>query len=206
MGFASGYIGAYANLVAENDLVYIGFHNSSGGLNYHGSKLDPLGTNPITIGLPSNKTNVIIDTSMAKLNWNDIEKAKVEGSELQQGVAVDVNGVDTVNPSDAFSVKSIEGHKGTTLAYGVELLAGAISNSRVDFSNFGGWGSLYIIINPEFFAGKDKIKEIVANSTDFIKTLGDNVYFPGERSSNNTKLNSNEGYIEVSEKLLENIK
>lgn len=201
MGFASGFIGAYARSVAERGLIYVGFHNSSGGLNYYGTDVDPLGTNPITIGLPSLNEPVVIDTSMAKLNWNDIEKAKNEGTNLPEGVAIDEAGNDTVDPQKAFSVKSIEGHKGTAIAYGVELLAGALSGSRVDFSNFGGWGSTFIIINPEYFVGLDKFKELVSKSIATINNLGDNVFVPGQRSAMSRKVNLTTGYIDLDDKL-----
>lgn len=203
MGFASGFIGAYARNVAEHGLVYIGFHNSSGGLNYYGTNIDPLGTNPITIGLPSLDEPVVVDTSMAKLNWNDIEKAKNEGTNLPEGVAIDESGNDTIDPQKAFSVKSIEGHKGTALAYGVELLAGALSDSRVDFSNFGGWGSTFIIINPEFFVGLDKFKELVSKSILTINSFGENIFVPGQRSEQNRKNNLTSGYIDLDPKLYE---
>lgn len=203
MGFASGFIGAYARSAAERGLVYIGFHNSSGGLNYYGTNIDPLGTNPITIGLPSLNEPVVVDTSMAKLNWNDIEKAKNEGNNLPQGVAIDEAGNDTIDPQKAFSVKSIEGHKGTALAYGVELIAGALSGSRVDFSNFGGWGSTFILINPEYFVGLGKFKELVSKSIATINSLGDNVFVPGQKSDQNRKNNLKSGYVDLDIKLYE---
>ncbi len=204
LGFASGYIGAYASEVCKQGLIYIGFHNSSGGLNYFNTKEDPLGTNPITIGIPNSQFPVIVDTSMAKLNWSDIEKAKADNKDLPLGVAIDKDGNDTTDSNKAYSVKSIEGYKGTALAYGVELLAGALSGSRVDFSNFGGWGSTYIIINPEFFIGINKFKDLVANSIAAISKLSNNVYIPGQKLGNKIKSKAEE--IEISDDLLGELK
>ncbi|KKP46788.1 MAG: Malate/lactate dehydrogenase [Candidatus Woesebacteria bacterium GW2011_GWA1_33_30] len=201
MGFASGFIGAYARLATEQDLVYLGFHNSSGGLNYFGTNKDPLGTNPITIGIPSNSYPVVVDTSMAKINWNDIEKAKNDNTSLPQNVAIDEQGSDTNDPNKVFSVKSIADYKGTAIAYGIELLAGALSGSRVGFSNFGGWGSTYILINPEYFVGLTNFKNIISKSIESIKALGENVYVPGEKSGHIKKRLIQDGEIEISDKI-----
>src|SRR3989344_3761191 len=49
----TGYIGDYARRATEKNLIYIGFHNSQGGLVPYGAIKYTWGTNPLTLGFPS---------------------------------------------------------------------------------------------------------------------------------------------------------
>ena len=203
LGFSSGYIGAYANKASANGLIFLGFHSSSGGLNYFGTKEDPLGTNPVTIAVPSENFNTISDVSMAALNWSDIEVAKQENKQLPLGSAIDNEGNDTTNPEEVFAVKSIAGYKGTALAYSVELLAGALTGSRVGFSQQGGWGSFFVLINPDYFVGLDKLKSTITTSNNSIKKLlaDSKVLVPGEQSAIRKTRSEQSDNIEISDEL-----
>lgn len=203
LGFNSGFIGSYAHRAVKKGFIYLGFHSSSGGLNYYGSIEDPLGTNPITIAFPSQDFPLIIDTSMAEINWKDIETARRNKTPLTSGKAVDKLGNDTTDPDEVFAVKSIAGHKGTALSYGVELLAGALTGSRVGFSQKGGWGSFFILINPAVFIGTKEVNDAVSKSNKSIKNLkpkqGSEVFVPGERSYENRIKNLKNTEILISE-------
>lgn len=213
IGYASGYIGAYARIATENGLIFIGFNNSAGGLIPHGSKKELWGTNPLTVGVPTNSDPVILDMASSMTTWGNLMVSKQEGKKLSEGLALDGDGKPTIDPEKAMEggILPFGGHKGSGLAFIVELLAGALTGSRVGYSVEGGWGSFYILINPTIFRSLKDFKSDVSTAIDELKNApkADSVteiYYAGEQSNNLRKLHLESGVIEVSDKLLSELK
>jgi LDH2 family malate/lactate/ureidoglycolate dehydrogenase len=211
--YASGYIGDYARRAAEQDLIFIGFHNSPGGLVPHGTTKGIWGTDPITISVPTHEVPVILDMASSQTTWGDIMLAKTEGRQIKEGVAIDAEGNLTVDPIKAMEggILPIAGHKGSGLAFIVELLSGALSNSRVGGAVEGGWGSFYILINPSFFRDMNDFKNDVEAAIQELKSAPkakgfNEIFFPGEQSYYKRKNNLERGEISVSEKLIADLK
>jgi LDH2 family malate/lactate/ureidoglycolate dehydrogenase len=211
--YASGYIGDYARLAAEANLIFIGFNNSPGSLVPHGTTKNIWGTNPLTIGIPTHKIPVILDMASSKTTWGNILVSKMEGGSLPAGVAMDKDGNPTIDPAAAMEggILPIAGHKGSGLAFIVELLAGALSNSRVGGAVKGGWGSFYILLNPAFFRDITEFKNDVEAAILELKAAPKatgfaEVFFPGEQSYYKRQKNLEKNEIEVSEKLMEELK
>ncbi|MEO8581399.1 MAG: Ldh family oxidoreductase [Patescibacteria group bacterium] len=207
--YASGYIGDYARLTAEQDLIFIGFHNSPGGLVPHGTTKGIWGTNPITISVPTQQIPVILDMASSQSTWGELMVAKTEGRSIKEGVAIDSEGNVTVDPAKAMEggILPIAGHKGSGLAFIVELLSGALSNSRVGGAVEGGWGSFYILINPAFFRDLSDFKNDVEAAIQELKSTPkakgfNEVFFPGEQSYYKRKSNLERDEIDISEKLM----
>ena len=153
----------------------------------------------------------------SKITWGRLLLAKVEGKSLPEGVAVDAEGNLTTNPIEAVKggLLPIADHKGSEIAFIVEILAGALTNSRCGFDVEGGWGSFFILIDPnilrpieEFKTDVESLKNEVKNSP---KAPGiDEIFFPGERSGKAREKNLKAGNFEISEvlygQLLEMIK
>ncbi len=212
LAYASGYIGDYARRAAEKDLIFIGFHNSPGGLVPFGSTKDIWGTDPITIGIPTQSIPVILDMASSQCTWGDLMVAQTEGKEIKEGVAIDGDGNMTVDPSKAMEggILPIAGHKGSGLAFIVELLGGALSNSRVGGAVDGGWGSFYILIDPKMFRDWDEFKSDVQKAIDELKSAPkakgvNEIFFPGEQSYYKRKKNMQADRIEVSDNLMEKL-
>lgn len=207
--YASGYIGDYARRVAEQDLIFIGFHNSPGGLVPHGTTKGIWGTDPLTISVPTRQIPVILDMASSQTTWGDLMVAKTEGKQIKEGVAIDADGNMTVDPAKAMEggILPIAGHKGSGLAFMVELLGGALSNSRVGEAVEGGWGSFYILINPAFFRDINDFKNDVEAAIKELKSAPKakevtEVFFPGEQSYYKRQRNLEKGEITISEKLM----
>ncbi|MDA1061254.1 MAG: Ldh family oxidoreductase [bacterium] len=208
LAYASGYIGDYARLATEQNLIYIGFHNSPGGLVPFGSIRDLWGTNPITIGVPTHDIPVILDMASSQCTWGDLMVAKTEGKSLKDGIAIDNEGNATIDPVKAMEggILPIAGHKGSGLAFLVELLGGGLSNSRIGGAVKGGWGSFYILIDPTIFRDlnnfKDEVQSAITELKSAQKAKGVNeIFFPGEQSYFKRKKNLEIDVIEVSDKL-----
>ena len=213
VGYASGYIGAYARIATENDLIFIGFNNSAGGLIPHGSKKELWGTNPLTIGVPTNSDPVILDMASSMTTWGNLMVSKQEGKKLSEGLALDGEGKPTTDPEKAMEggILPFGGHKGSGLAFIVELLAGALTGSRVGYSVEGGWGSFYILINPTIFRPLKDFKSDVSTAIDELKNAPKadgvtEIYYAGEQSNNLRKLHLESGEIEVNDILLDQLK
>lgn len=189
LAYASGYIGDYARRATVKDLIFIGFHNSPGGLLPYGTTKDLWGTNPLTIGVPTHKIPVILDMASSQTTWGNLMVAKTEGKTIKEGVAVDKEGNITIDPTKAMGggILPIAGHKGSGLAFIVELLGGALSNSRVGGAVEGGWGSFYILIDPTMFRNLNDFKSDVQKAIDELKAAPkakgfSEIYFTGEQS------------------------
>ncbi|NTU73690.1 Ldh family oxidoreductase [Candidatus Roizmanbacteria bacterium] len=207
---ATGYIGAYARKAAHEDFIYIGFHNSAGGLIPHGAKKDLWGTNPLTVGIPTDREPVILDMASASITIGDILLAQREKKEIPSGVALDREGKPTTNPIQAYAggILPIAGYKGSGLGLIIELLAGALTGSRVGYSVPGGWGSFYILIDPSQFRPVPEFKRDVQTALEELKNAPklegvSEIYYPGEQSNAQRKTHIQEGVIEVSDALIE---
>lgn len=167
----TGYIGSYARKATENDLIFIGFNNSSGGLVPYGSKKELWGTNPLTVGIPTNDIPVILDMASSQITWGDLLVAKNEGKQINEGAAIDGDGNPTTDPIKAMDggLLPFFGHKGSGLAFIVELLAGGLTGSRVGYQVPGGWGSFYILIDPTLFRPLADFKKDIATAINELK-------------------------------------
>jgi L-2-hydroxycarboxylate dehydrogenase (NAD+) len=206
--YCSGFIGSYARKAALSDLIFIGFNNSPGGLVPHGAKKELWGTDPVTIGVPTDDIPVVLDMASSQITWGDLMVAKQEGKAIKEGVAIDKEGNPTTNPAEAMEggLLPIAGHKGSGLAFMVELIAGALTGSRVGYSVEGGWGTAYILINPEIFRPLSDFKRDVRKAIDELKQAPkaqgvEEIYFPGEKSQRLRKTQSDNGEIEINDKL-----
>ena len=209
----TGYIGSYARIAAENDLIFIGFNNSPGGLVPHGSTEAIWGTNPLTIGVPTDKSPAILDMASSMTTWGDLMVSKNEGRKIKDNVAIDGEGKVTNNPERAMEggILPVGGHKGSGIAFMVEILAGALTGSMVGDAVEGGWGSFYILINPASFRPVEDFKKDAGMAITRLKESKkmkdvEEIYYPGEQSFKLRETNLKSGTIEVSEKLVNQLK
>lgn len=200
----SGFIGAYARKAAEENLIYVGFHNSSGGLIPYGAVKDIWGTNPFTVGIPSNGLPVVLDFASSKITYGEVFEAVRNNRQLPKNSILDADGKPSVLPKDAWEggILAMGGHKGSGLGMIVELLAGGLGMARVGWGVKGGWGSFYILINPEIFRPIDDFKGVVSSAIDELKNLPKGkeiqaIYFPGEQSQKLRRKCLDSGEIEI---------
>ncbi|MBP9758638.1 Ldh family oxidoreductase [Candidatus Dojkabacteria bacterium] len=209
----SGLIGQYARKAAENDLIYVGFNNSPGGLIPFGSIKSIFGTNPFTVGIPTNNIPVILDMASSKITWGNLLLAKAEGRSIPEDVAFDSDGNVTTDPQKAMSggILPISEHKGSGLAFIVELLAGALTSSRCGHNIKGGWGSLFILIDPNILRPIEEFKNDVTSLINEVRNSPKaqgvkEIYFPGERSQKEKNENITNNEFELDDKIFDELK
>lgn len=208
----SGLIGQYARKASENDLIFIGFNNSSGGLIPYGSIKEIFGTNPLTISAPTNDLPVILDMASSKITWGNLLIAKAESKSIPENTALDAEGNVTTDPE-----KAMEGgllpyaeHKGSGMAFMVEILGGALTGSRCGHNIEGGWGSVFILVDPNILRPIDEFKKDVESLINEVKTSPkmkgfNEIYFPGEQSQKERQNNLKAGEFELSDTIFEQI-
>lgn len=208
----SGLIGQYARKASENDLIFIGFNNSSGGLIPYGSIKEIFGTNPVTISVPTNDLPVILDMASSKITWGNLLIAKAEGKTIPENTALDGDGNVTTDPEKAMEggLLSYAEHKGSGMAFMVEILGGALTGSRCGHNIEGGWGSVFILVDPNILRPIDEFKKDVESLIDEVKTSPkmkgfNEIYFPGEQSQKERQKNIEAGEFELSDTIYEQI-
>lgn len=213
VSYASGFIGDYAREATKENLIFIGFNNSAGGLVPYGLKKELWGTNPMTVGVPTNSIPVILDMASSQITWGELMLAKQENRTIKENVAIDADGKATTDPSKAMEggLTPFAGHKGSGLAFIIELLAGALTGSRVGYAVPGGWGTFYILINPEIFRPIADFKADIQKAIEELKLSPkaegfSEVYYAGEQSGKLREKHLKEGVIEVNDSLWESLK
>jgi LDH2 family malate/lactate/ureidoglycolate dehydrogenase len=201
-----GLVSLYARKSTQKELIFIGFSNCEGGLIPFGLKKAIWGTNPFTVGIPTGKIPVILDMASSSKNWGEIYIAQLEGRDLPYGIAADEHGHITTKPQEAINggLLPFAEHKGSGLAFVIELLAGALTGSRAGYSVKGGWGTLYILINPLIFG---PLEEFQAKAEIFIQEMKSSekisntieVCFPGEQTHRRREASLSSGYIDISD-------
>jgi LDH2 family malate/lactate/ureidoglycolate dehydrogenase len=208
-----GYVGLYARKAAEKDLIFICVNNSSGGLIPYGAKKDLWGTNPLTISIPTNGLPIILDMASSKITWGELLSANSERSSLPENIALDAMGNPTTDPSQALEggLLPIAGPKGSGLAFVIEILAGALTASRVGYSVEGGWGSFYVLIDPTLFRDlkefKDDIDKAIVELKSAPKQEGfKELCYPGEHSLRLRQMNLKKGEVDLPEDIAQLLK
>ena len=205
----SGHYGLssfYAEQAVKKKLMVFCFTNAPPALAPHGSKKSLFGTNPICFGVPTGKAPFILDASTSIINRGKIRRANKLGLKIPFGVALDKNGKVTTNADEALKGTQlpIAGHKGSGLAWMVDILSGVFTGSshggktKDPFDDFSGpqnMGHLFLVINPKLFIGKNFLKEMKKNIT-LVKKLPkangfNSILYPGERKNKTYKKNLN---------------
>ena len=188
-----GAMGLYTRMAAREALVGIAMTHSSSVVVPHGGKKMYFGTNPISFAFARKGGEPIcLDMATSQVAWNKVLNARIEGRELDPGIAVDGEGHVTTDPNKAAAGVPlggpIYGYKGYGLAFMIDLLCGAmngmtygrhINSMYGDLDNPRKIGHLLMAIDPRRFAGGDSLEDTVDAVVRDLKAQGE-VLFPGE--------------------------
>ncbi len=188
-----GAMQLYTRLAASQGLVGIAMTHSSSVVVPHGGTQKYFGTNPISIAVPrSGGEPVCLDMATSQIAWNKVLNARIEGYDLDEGVAVDAEGKPTSDPHKARAGiplgGPIYGYKGFGLAFMVDLLCGALNgmtfgrhiNSMYEqLDQPRKIGHLLVAIDPGRFAGADTLQATTDAVVADLRTQGE-ILYPGE--------------------------
>lgn len=187
---SSGCLSYYLEKIALENLIGIIMAQSPISTVMQGG-IEPLfGTNPLSFGIPSVPNPLIFDMSTSAISFGAIIKAKALGQSLPINTVIDQNGDPTTNPKEAMEGSTLpfdNSYKGAGLAMMVEILSGLWSGA--DFSSLnpeGGWGNLFIAINPALLMNpsefKVKVNQLIEKTRNSKTKSGDKVRIPGENT------------------------
>jgi len=206
--------GTYARKIADQDM--IGLICNYGGnprIAPEGS-IDPIfATNPIAAGFPTKNNPIVVDMATSKIAMGKVRLAKKLDKQLEEGNAIDKDGNPTINPTEAMlgAMLPFGGYKGGNMALIVEILSRCLFNIPLDQEIKGKRGFMFIIIDPSKFTTienfKERNTELVQKIKNSRKAEGvDEIFLPGEQSERIKEENIKKGYLEIDDKIVEEIK
>jgi len=205
--------GYYAKIAADNDMIGIVIDNAKSRVAPYGGIEPKLGTNPISIAIPTKDTPFLLDMATATRAMGEVRLAKKLGELLPEGMAIDKEGNPTRDPDKVNALNSFGNYKGYGLCLAIEILAGSFvrtkmgSKIQTDLDR----GYLFLVINPEIFVDvnrfKEEISELIKEIKSSKKAKGvEEILIPGEKEEKLMKENLQQGYLEIDDKIIEDIK
>lgn len=191
-----GVAGYYSDMALMQDMIGVVFANTEPAVAPIGGKEPIIGTNPIAIGIPSNKNYVSVDMATSATARGKLLEAMRKGEKIPENIALDSEGNPTIDPQEALkgSILPFGAHKGYALAFMIEILAGPLVRAAFGKAVTGTAnpkkictkGDLYLAINPSVFGDIEQFKDEVDDFVKEIKGSG-NVFIPGDMEVMNIK-------------------
>lgn len=209
-----GVAGYYTDMAIMQDMIGLVIANTEPAMAPIGGREPIIGTNPIAIGIPSNKNYISVDMATSTTARGKLLEALRKGETIPENVALDADGNPTINPEAALkgSILPFGAHKGYALAFMIEILAGPLVRAAVGKEVRGTAnpeemctkGDLLMAIDPTVFGDLEQFKEEVDGFVDEVKS-SDNVFIPGDMEVRNIKKHMSEG-ICIDDKLRAQLK
>ena len=188
-----GAMQLYTRMAAREHLVGIAMTHSSSVVVPFGGKQKYFGTNPISIAFPRAAGEpVCLDMATSQVAWNKVLNARIEGYDLEPGLAVDDQGNPTTDPHQARAAiplgGPVYGYKGYGLAFMVDLLCGVmngmtfgrhINSMYEDLEHPRKIGHFLLALDPGRFAGGDTMEATIDALIADLRTQGE-ILYPGE--------------------------
>ena len=189
-----GLAGYYVELAAREDLIALLFAKSEASVHPHGGFQPIIGTNPLSVGIPTAGDPLLLDMASSATSMGKINEAIRTGRTLQPGHAVAPDGSPTTDPSVAKdgALTPFGGAKGYGLALAIELLGGVLTGAGAGaMKDANGWsklwGSLIVVLDPSTFTDVGAMKEAISSYLADVKQSPlapgfSEILIPGERS------------------------
>ncbi len=171
-----GIAGYYAKMALDEDLIGISLTNSRPLVAHTGAIGKYIGTNPISIAVPSEREpHFLLDMATSIVTIGAMEVAGRKGLEIPEGWAIDERGEYTKDPKVVIKSGALlplgglgelfRGYKGYGLGVAVDILCGvltgsawgrSVKNTTEKYSNVG---HFFVAINPEGFTSIEEFKK-----------------------------------------------
>ncbi len=207
-----------AQLVAEKEMIGMVLINGGSEMVVPEGGIDRmLGTNPVGIGIPTDRGPMVFDLATSKRAYGEITLSKMMKRLLPNETFIDKNGNFTTNPDDAYAIVPMGGYKGFALGLFFEILTGSLVSMPMGVRGVTAdyrkryRGAVIIVIDPSFFTDMKEFKarnsELVAQIKASRKAKGvSEIILPGEHARKLREENLSKGYLELDDALLEKIK
>ncbi|MEA3343243.1 MAG: Ldh family oxidoreductase [archaeon] len=210
-----GMAGYYTELAAKEDMIGIAMCNTNPAVMPFGGKSPTLGTNPISVAIPTHnkKHPVILDMATTNVAKGKVMKASKEKTTIPENWALDRDRNTTTDPNAMFSLVSLGGkdfgYKGYGLAFIIDILSGPLVNAQSGKDVTGTStpekctkGDFFIAINISSFTDINTFKSNVEQLIKDVKEQGS--MFPGEKEQ--IKEEQNKEDIEIQDHIYNEFK
>ncbi|AVA24207.1 Ldh family oxidoreductase [Rhizobium sp. NXC24] len=192
-----GRLAAYVSMAATAGMIGVAMADSGNLRKYvapFGGREARLGTNPISIAVPSNlDAPFLLDMATSAAAAGKLQLAVARGEKIPKGWLVDVKGRTTTDPREyskggvLLPLGGAEGYKGSGLAAIVEVLSGILSSSGFAIQPSGreNFGCFMAVFNVAAFRPLNEVKKEVSDFAQYLKSAAPSegspgVFYPGE--------------------------
>ena len=207
----SGRLAYYVERAARQG--YVALHTTSvtARVAPHGGIDRIMGTNPIALAFPTEDDPLIFDIGTSATTWGDVILARTKGEPLYEGVAVDAQGRDTVDPTEALKGAFLAwgGQRGSALSLAIQAL-GVLAGSAAVIQETGGFGLFCLVIDPEALlpggqckARMSELRRSIAASRPLPGSAA--VRVPGDGSQQRRKAALAAGMVSIDERVYKRI-
>ena len=209
----------YTKMAAAKGMIGFGCTNLTGKIAPFGSSDPFMGTNPISIAVPSEGLPVVLDMTPSVVALGKLILAQKLGKSIPLGWALDKDGKPTTDPAEGRkgSLIPIGGPKGSGMAIMVDVLSGVLSGAGYgphlhdlyEFDAPQGVGHFMGAIDISRFLDLDEFKKAMSVMTSEIKGLRkaegfSEILMPGELELKRAERNAAEG-IELPDQVYEEL-
>lgn len=198
--------GTYGRQAADADCLSILFTNTQPNMPPWGGKDSRIGNNPFVISIPRKQGHVVLDMAISQFAFGKINDYKLRGEKLPYPGGWDVSDKLSNDPEKILIKERglpIGYWKGSALSIILDMLATLLaagdSTYKISLKEFEtGISQVYLCIYPEIFNDKDIQEKLLNEIIDYTHDVepmhpGDNIYYPGERSSQTRARNLKDG-------------
>ena len=170
-------------------------------MRFLGGSTPVIGTNPISIVIPTDKNPIIADMATSKRAWGEVREAKRGVKELPAESFYDKNGNFATDPNEVCAAASMGGYKGFAIGLLIEIMSGSFVDMTMSDNSKKTRGATILVMDPNFTVGAGKFMTANANLVDKIHGSGENASIPGDRSTKTREQNLQNGYLEIDDEL-----
>jgi len=206
---STGAMGYYAGRIAKSGFIAFAYASAPFQTTApYGSTEALFCTNPMAYGIPTVGDPIVLDMTTSAMAYYGLIEAKTSKKLVPEGIGYDKNGEPTRDPAEIMSgaLKTFAGHKGSGLAFVVQILAAALVQGDSFNSDSDNASNLVIAIDPSIMTPKKSFLAQVSSIAKRIKSAKkakgvSEITLPGERGNRLTKERLSTGEIEMEDNL-----
>lgn len=209
----------FTRMAADENCIGIAITNTSPIMVSWGAKNPTLGTNPISIAVPTNQHPTILDMATSNVTRGKINLSLKNGEEIPEGWAITKDGKHTTDAQEALEGFLLPlGPKGSGLAMMIDIMTGVLTGAlfgedvprMYDDPAPQQLGHLFIVVDIESFMDittfKKRMDDRIDQTINSSPSEGfDEVFMPGDMEQLKRDKHFKEG-LEISEAVYEELK
>ena len=187
-------LGHYTERIALAGLAGLGFSDAPPMVRPHGGTERRLGTNPMSIAIPTGDDPLVLDLSTSALSASRVRQATYHGERVPAAEGVDRAGRPSADPAAvrAGAIGPLAGHKGFGLGLCVALLAGPLTGSDTGSALLARGtarkGHLFLAVDPARFGDANAFRAAASAYLAEVKACApaeaaEAIRVPGERAA-----------------------